>query len=256
MAAPITDFLVSEAAVLVDQPSLTADRRVLIVSYSFTQQTRALVRQFAGGLASAGVGVVQERLEPIRPYAFPFPSDFQLAIAMVATLFGRRMPIQPVSERCRGEWDRIILAGPTWSYHPSGPVLAFLDRDARIVCKGQTVIPLISCRAYWQWHARILQRQLVRCGATVESPLVFPHPVNEPWRSLGLLLKLRGKIARKRHAWLRRHYPRYGHNQAQRHQAWEQGRQLGLRLLNASSRQVGQPGGTCREIAPTPGRAL
>ena len=167
-----------------------ADRRVLIISYSFTQQTRVLVQRFAAGLASAGVTVVQERLEPIAPYAYPFKNDLRLGIAMAATFLQRRMPIRPVSEQCRGDWDCIVLAGPTWSYNPSGPVLAFLDRDARIVCKGQTVIPLISCRAYWQWHYRTLRGRLRQCGAVVETPEVFSHPVGEPWRSLGLLLKL------------------------------------------------------------------
>ncbi len=241
MGGPAVGELDLNVSAIVASQGQAFDRRVLIVSYSFTQQTRALVRQFAEGLTSAGVTVVQERLIPINPYVFPFPSDFRLALAMVATLLGRRMPIRPLSERCRGTWDRVVLAGPTWSYNPSGPVLAFLDRDGHTVCNGQTVIPLISCRAYWQLHAWILRRGLMGCGATVESPLVFTHPVGEPWRSLGLLLKLRGKIARKRYAWLRRFYPRYGHNHAQRQQAWEQGRQLGLRLLTSPTGQDGRP---------------
>ena len=208
-----------------------ADRRVLIISYSFTQQTRALVRRFVAGLESTGVSVVQERLEPIAPYEYPFSNDLRLGIAMAATFLQRRMPIRPVSERCRGDWDCIVLAGPTWSYNPCGPMLDFLDRFGAAVCGGQRVAPLISCRAYWQMHHWVLKRLLRRCGASsVDPPVVFTHPVGEPWRSLGLLLKLRGKIGLKKYRWIRRSYPRYGHNEAQRSEAEQQGRLLGQRL--------------------------
>ena len=209
-----------------------ADRRVLIISYSFTQQTRVLVQRFAAGLASAGVTVVQERLEPIAPYAYPFKNDLRLGIAMAATFLQRRMPIRPVSEQCLGDWDCIVLAGPTWSYNPSGPMLDFLDRFGAAVCGGQRVVPLISCRAYWQLHHWVLKRLLLRHGvALIDPPVVFAHPIGEPWRSLGLLLKLRGKIGWKRYRWVRRFYPRYGHSEAQRGEAEARGRLLGQRLV-------------------------
>jgi hypothetical protein len=211
-------------------------KRVLVVYYSYTQQTRMQLRQFIAGLEDGGIDVIQERLEPIAPYAFPFKTNVRLAVAMVLTFFQRRMAIRPVTQRCFDTWDCIILAGPTWSYHPSGPVLDFLDRFGRDVCGGQLVVPFISCRAYWRPHYWTLKRRLCRYGSTVEPPVVFTHPVKEPWRSIGLLLKLRGKIARRKYSWLRQYYPRYGHSREQRAEAMAQGRKLAAQLLGDAGR--------------------
>lgn len=212
-----------------------APKRVLIISYSFTQQTSTQLRHFIAGLEDAGIEVSREPLVPHAPYPYPFPTLLRLVTAMLVTSVQKRMPIAPLSERCSGSWDCIVLAGPTWSYNPSGPILSFLDRDAERICRGQRVIPFISCRAYWQWNAWIIKRRLIRCGAVVEPPIVFTHPFGEPWRSLGLLLKLRGTIGRRHNAWIRTHYPRYGHSDQQRIEARHQGEQLAARLLGTAS---------------------
>jgi hypothetical protein len=213
--------------------SAMTNKRVLVVYYSFTQQTRTQLRRFIDGLEGAGVEVTLERLQPIAPYDYPFRTFFHLAYAMIVTFFQRRMAIQPIAAHCRDHWDCIILAGPTWSYNPSGPVLDFLDRYGKEVCAGKKVVPFISCRAYWRPHYWIVSRRLRRYGAMVESPVVFSHPVSEPWRSLGLLLKLLGIIGHKRYAWIRRYYPRYGHTDAQRLEAVEQGRRLAEKMMAA-----------------------
>ena len=127
-------------------------KRVLIVYYTYTHQTKVQLRHFIAGLEGAGIEVTQERLTPITPYEFPFKTFIRLATAMVVTSFQKRMTIAPVAARCVDSWDCIVLAGPTWSYNPSGPMLDFLDRYGREVCGGKRVVPLISCRAYWRLH--------------------------------------------------------------------------------------------------------
>jgi hypothetical protein len=206
-------------------------KRVLIVFYSFTQQTRILLKKFVQGLEDEGVTVALERLEPVDPYAFPFRTNFSLARAMVTTFFRRRMKIQPVSARCFEEWDCIVLAGPTWSYHPSGPMLDFLDRYGRQVCAGKMVIPFISCRSYWRLHYWTVKHRLKKYSAQPAGPIVFDHPIREPWRFIGLFLQLRGKMVRKEKSWFRKHYPAYGHNKKQGDAAVEEGRQVARRLL-------------------------
>lgn len=205
-------------------------KRVLIVYYTYTHQTKVQLRHLIAGLEGAGIEVVQERLAPITPYKFPFKTFIPLATAMVMTFFQKRMTIAPVAACCVDAWDCVVLAGPTWSYNPSGPMLDFLDRYGRDVCGGKRVVPLISCRAYWRLHFWTIKRRLGRYGSVVENPIVFSHPVKEPWRTLGLLLKLLGKIAQRRYSWFRLHYPRYGHNEAQRIEAREQGKKLAERL--------------------------
>lgn len=149
---------------------------------------------------------------------------------MVETFFRKRMRILPISAQCTGPWDRIVLAGPTWSYHPSGPVLDFIDRFGRQVCGGKTIIPLISCRSYWRWHNRFLRERLQSIGAVVEEPIVFTHPIREPWRIIGLVLQLRGKMVRRENSWFRKHYPGYGHSKEQGIEAMQKGRETGEKL--------------------------
>lgn len=203
--------------------------------YSFTQQTRVLLKKFVSGLEGEGVEVALERLEPRLPFEFPFKTNYRLAVAMVATFLRRRMEVEPIGEKCFNKWDCVVLAGPTWSYHPSGPVLDFLDRYGSKVCKGKRVIPFISCRSYWRIHNWELKRQLHKCGATVEKPIVFAHPMKEPWRFIGLVMQLRGKMVRKGDSsWFRKHYPGYGHNKEQGEEAFQKGREI-ARLVQQSA---------------------
>lgn len=210
-------------------------KRVLIVFYSFTQQTRLLVKNFAEGLEGKGVEVVQERLEPLHSYRFPFKSNSSLTVAMVETFFRKRSGLQPLNPVCFDSFDCFILAGPTWSYQPSGPVFSFLDRYGSKLCKGQLVIPLISCRSYWRIHYLVLRRSLRAYGATVGEPVVFLHPMKEPWRFIGLVLQLLGKMPRKDKSWFRKHYPGYGHSREQLEDALKEGRHLAEKLLGKSS---------------------
>lgn len=207
-----------------------AKKRVLIVYYSYTQQTKMQLKKFIAGLESASVEVYQERLEPLAPYEFPFRSNMRLAAAMFMTFFQKRMTIKPVAEHCYQSWDCIILAGPTWSYHPSGPVLDFLDRFGKDVCKGKTVIPFISCRSYWRIHFWTLKRRLEAFDCKVQEPIVYMHPQKEPWRFLGLMLQLRGKIMRRKNSWFRLRYPEYGHSKEQEAEAMNEGEKLARKL--------------------------
>jgi hypothetical protein len=190
-----------------------------------------LLKKFISGLEIAGVEVSQERLEPITPYEFPFRTNTRLAVAMILTFFQRRMTIKPVATDCFQSWDCIILAGPTWSYYPSGPMLDFLDRYGRDVCGGKIVIPFISCRSYWRLHFWTLKRHLGVCGSKVQNPIVFMHPQKEPWRFIGLILQLRGKIRRRENSWFRLRYPGYGHCKEQGGEAKEEGKKLAEKLL-------------------------
>jgi hypothetical protein len=204
--------------------------KVLIIYYSFTQQTRILVKQFAAGLKEQKIDCTLERLVPVKPYPLPFPSNWKLFTAMVETFLLRRMAIKSLSEDCFGNYDCIILAGPTWSYHASGPVLDFLDRYGEELCRNQMVVPLISCRSYWRIHLWGLKRALAKCGAEVGEPVIFEHPMNEPWRFFGLLLQLRGKMVRKKKSWFRKQYPGYGHSRQQGEEARRAGARLGGEL--------------------------
>jgi hypothetical protein len=207
--------------------------RVLIVYFSFSAQTSGLLQHLGSGLSEEGVEVRMERLQPRQTLRFPLRSVFATLVMMGTTLFRKRIPVEELSPACWEEYDLVILAGPTWSYNPSGPVLAMLDRDGKRLFEGKTMVPLISCRGYWRLHWLGLRRLLEKCGAVVVNRIVFCHPVSEPWRTMGVFLKLAGKFP-ERGRIIGRYYTRYGHSRSQ----LEEAHVLGSKLARALKKET------------------
>ncbi len=203
--------------------------RVLILFYSFSGQTLSLISRLALGLREQGVEVVMEKLRPVTPLRFPIGTVPATIKKMIVTLFRQRVEIQPLSPAVADEYDLVIVGGPTWSYNPSGPILAMLDRDGRRILAGKTVLPLISCRGYWRMHWYGLRAKLVKCGARIPNFLVFSHPLAEPWRTVGVFLKLAGKRP-ERSRFIGRYYKKYGHSKLQMGEALRLGREIGTAL--------------------------
>ncbi|OGQ86002.1 MAG: hypothetical protein A2512_09010 [Deltaproteobacteria bacterium RIFOXYD12_FULL_56_24] len=216
------------------QPADSRPVKVLILFYSFSAQTSGLIHRLGAGLEGQGVQLTCERLQPITPRHFPIGTMPATLLMMFSTFLRVRIPIQPLSPACWEQYDLIVLAGPTWSYNPSGPVLSLLDRDGARLFAGRQVLPLISCRGYWRMHWLNLRWQLERCGARVVNRMIFTHPSKEPWRTIGVFLKLAGRVP-ERSRWLGRFYPRYGHSREQQDQAFAFGELIGQALKRGSS---------------------
>jgi len=203
--------------------------QVMLIYYSFSGQTGVLINRLSAGLKEQGCEVFFEKLKPLKHLRFPVGSIFRTYIMMFATFFRRRVPIQELSAKCSQEYDLTILAGPTWSYNPSGPVLSFLDRDGKDVLDGRSVLPLISCRGYWKMHWWSLRRKLAQCGAHITNIIAFSHPSPEPWRTIGVFLKIAGKNP-ERSSFLGERYTRFGHSALQMEEAYRFGEQIGEAL--------------------------
>ncbi len=207
-----------------------ADRKVLIIYYSCSGQTRKLVNAFAAGLKERGVEVGWQPLRPIRKVPFPAGSIGAALLMMARTFCRRRNAIGGLDGKTAEQCQAIVLAGPTWSYNPSGPVLSLLDDHCDIFLH-RPVLPLISCRGYWRlhyWQLRVLLR--VR-GARVLSPLIFKHPGKEPWRTIGVFLKIAGRSPENDGSWIGRFYKGYGHSSEQVDCARKKGRSFAAELL-------------------------
>ncbi len=210
-----------------------AEKRVLILSYSFSNQTRNLLKKIVIGLKAENVETTWEELDPVEELRFPIGTIPSTVWMMLETFFRKRTPIKAVDPLIFRKWDLIILAGPTWSYNPSGPVLSLFDRDGEKVFTNQTVLPLISCRGYWRMHFWGLRSLLKKCGAKlVVDPIVFTHPVAEPWRTIGVFLKLAGKTPEAGTSWFRKVYPKYGHSRQQGETAFLLGKELGRDIVS------------------------
>ena len=208
--------------------SLEKNPQVLFLYFSFSGQTGVLVHRLAAGLKEQGVEVFFEKLKPARHLRFPVGSVFRTFAMMLTTFFRLRVPIQELSSKCDQEYDLIILAGPTWSYNPSGPVLSFLDRYGNEVLGGREVLPLISCRGYWKMHWWVLRKKLQKCGAHFSNLIAFTHPNPEPWCTIGVFLKIAGKNP-ERLRFIGKHYDRFGHSNKQ----MEEARRFGVEISQA-----------------------
>lgn len=189
-------------------------KRLLIIYYSYSGQTRKLINSFAAGLERKGVAVDWLAIRPRNKMQFPLRSIPAAMKMMVETFFRKRIDIEQVDSPPLGGWDMIVLAGPTWSYHPCGPVLSFFDRYGEIF-QNARVLPFISCRGYWRAHYYQLKYMLTRRKAKVLRPLVFLHTGPEPWRTIGVFLKMGGKMPEANTSWISRYYTRFGHTREQ-----------------------------------------
>jgi hypothetical protein len=168
-----------------------------------------------------------EQLSPLEELRFPIGTIWSTIIMMFQTFLRKRYPVRTINPVCFEPYDLVILAGPTWSYNPSGPILSIIDRDGKRVFAGKEVMPFISCRGYWRVHYFGLKQLLKQCGAKVVVPIVFSHPTPEPWRTIGVFLKLAGKAPETGSSWFRRFYPKYGHSRQQVEDSRKVGKKLG-----------------------------
>lgn len=208
--------------------------RVLILYYSFSGQTTGLLKHLSNGLNHQGVSVTFEKLRPLHPPRFPVGAILPTLRMMVTTTLRQRLPIHEPAPVAWADYDLLILAGPTWSYNPSGPVLDLIDRFGVRLFRGRTVLPLISCRGYWRLHWLGLKRLLQSRGAQVPNRIIFSHPAPEPWRTIGVFMKIAG-MAPERSRLIGRFYQRYGHSKEQLIEAERIGALLGNALLNRTS---------------------
>lgn len=205
--------------------------KVLIISYSFSGQTSNLLRSFQKGMESKGCTVTREKLYPLKKLKFPTSGFLMCLKMMIITCLRWRVPVKNLSESCQKEYDLVIIAGPTWSYNPSGPILSLIDRDGEKIFNNKIVIPFISCRGYWRVHWYGLRCLLHKCGAAIPNLIVFSHPNKEPWRTIGVFCKIAGKNP-ERSDFLGKFYNRFGHSRLQQEEAEHFGHLIGDALQN------------------------
>lgn len=203
--------------------------KVLIIYYSFSGQINGLINHLISGLKESGVTVVTEKLRPVKALRFPVGNIPATIKMMLMTFLRMRVDIKDLDEQCFEDYNLILLAGPTWSYNPSGPVLSLLDRYGSKLFKKQKVIPVISCRGYWRMHRLGLKLKLKSSGAIIPNHIVFTHPCKEPWRTIGVFLKIAGK-APERSKFLGNRYARFGHSRKQHLEAENFGVMIGSAL--------------------------
>ena len=206
-----------------------AKKQVALIYYSLSHQTKRLIDSYRKGLEDSGLVVELYPLQPLSPLRIPLRTNVSLFKEMLFTFLRKRSEIHPLTLQA-DDYDYIVLAGPTWSYQPSGPMLSFLDNYGPQL-SGKKVGFLISCRSYWRSHYWSLRHSCKKFGASPERAVVFEHASEEPWCTIGLLVWLRGVHYSKLPKWFQKKYPYYGHSSQQVEQAYREGVLLAEEIL-------------------------
>jgi len=145
-------------------------RRVLLLYYSFTNQTRRVADEIEAGFVAAGWDVARCEIELVDPrYVMDFPLQpfWQRLFRWIPPQITRRTgAIDFPRETLDRPYDLVCVGSPTWWLHPALPIVSFLRTDAaRELLEGRPVAVFAVCRAFWWNNVRQVRRLAVRCGA-------------------------------------------------------------------------------------------
>jgi hypothetical protein len=149
-------------------------KRVLVVSYSQTGQLTSVVRSVVAPLLEApDIEVTFETLEPVTPYAFPWPF-LEFFNTFPETVHARPRPLKPLRVGRNDSFDLILLAYQVWFLSPSQPIAAFLQTpEAAHWLRGTPVVTLIACRNMWLMAQETMKQRLSALGARLIDNVVL-----------------------------------------------------------------------------------
>src|SRR3954452_1767843 len=145
----------------------TATRpRVLLVYYTYTQQSRKVAESIGDVLQERGCDVSEAAIELTdKRYAerftrFPLRHAYLDIFGMMpAQLRSATGEIRIPDEARDGEYDLVCIGSPTWWLKTSVPVRSFLasDEAARLL-KDKPFAAFVVCRRYWGFNLRNVEK--------------------------------------------------------------------------------------------------
>jgi hypothetical protein len=168
---------------------------VLLVYYTYTQQTLKVVEAMAGVFRDRGSEVALAGIEFTDPrYAdrfkdFPMPHPLREVVGMIPPELRRatgeiRIPAV-VSER---EYDFVCVASPTWWLSTNVPIRSFLEsKVAGQVLKGKRFGIAVVCRRYWRHNMKTVRRLATGRGGVFVDGIHFCYEGGQVRSLLSLL---------------------------------------------------------------------
>jgi menaquinone-dependent protoporphyrinogen IX oxidase len=156
---------------------------VLVVYYSYTQQTRKIAEEMAGVLRGRGCDPHLAAIELTDPRyvkrfkEFPMPRPFLEVVAMIPAEL-RRRPAQihipdVVTER---DYDLVCIGSPTWWLSTDVPIRSFLESDtARQVLNGKPFAVAVCCRRYWRHNLKTVRKLGTESGGAFADGIHFRY---------------------------------------------------------------------------------
>lgn len=154
-------------------------KKVLVVFYSQTGQTREIVESLISPFAGKGIEVAIEELKPKPPFPFPWTSDafFQ---AMPESVRAIPCELEPLTLNGQEAFDLVILVWQPWFLSPSIPFHAFFQHEtAKKLLGGRPVITVTGCRNMWVMALDRIKNYLDAMHAHhVGNIVLFDHAPN------------------------------------------------------------------------------
>ena len=121
-------------------------KRILIVYYSQSGQLERVTRAIAEPLRAAGHQLSVLKLEPARPYPFPW-GFWQFLDAFPESVCLDSSELKPW--HVEGRFDLIVVCYTVWFLSPAPPMTAFLQSaQGRALLRETPVVTVSACRAF------------------------------------------------------------------------------------------------------------
>lgn len=157
--------------------------RVLLVHYTYTQQSLAMSDAMAGELRERGCDVTQSAIELTdNRYAqrfsrFPMGNAFWGVLRMLpAQLLRKTGEIHIAPEAQAGGYDLVCVFSPTWWLTTSVPIRSFLKAPTTgALLEGARFADVVVCRRYWRGNHRTVKKLGVERGGEYLDGIHFAY---------------------------------------------------------------------------------
>jgi menaquinone-dependent protoporphyrinogen IX oxidase len=154
---------------------------VLLVYFTYTQQTRRVADVMADTLRGRGCDVRQAVIEftddrwAERFTRFPLRHAWLDVLGMLpAQIRGATGDIEIPAEAREGDYDLICVGSPTWFFKPSIPIRSFMKSDeAGRILEGKRFTAFVVCRRYWSINLKAVKKLGTRRGGEYVEGIHF-----------------------------------------------------------------------------------
>lgn len=154
-------------------------KRILVVYYTQSGQLERAARAVAAPLEAAGHAVEWLRIEPAKPY--PFPWGFWTFLDSFPESVALDPPALAPWQAREARYDLVLLCWSPWFLSPAPPTTAFLKSAAgRALLRDTPVVTLTANRGMWALAQQQVQALLAEAGARHSDhiALVDPHKLS------------------------------------------------------------------------------
>jgi hypothetical protein len=156
------------------QKKMVHMKKVLVVYFSQTGQLERIIRSVMAPFERrADIQVTWQRLEPLKPYPFPWPLvRFFDQFPECAHL--DPPPLKPMQFDPNADYDLIVLGYQPWYLSPSPPTTAFLKSpEGRAAMRGKPVVTVLGCRNMWLMAQEAVRKLVKDAGGRLVDKIAL-----------------------------------------------------------------------------------